>query len=61
MILYHILIAFCFIFAILIFGIVIGSVLRSRRIDRENKEMEAILKKYGKHNDIDSGNGRVGD
>lgn len=48
MILYHILIAFCFILAILIVGIVIGAMLRSRRIDRENKEMEAILKKYGK-------------
>lgn len=60
MILLHILIAFCVILSILIVGIVIGSMLRSRRIDRENKEMEAILKKYGKDKTDRASRGNAG-
>lgn len=60
MILYHILIAFCVILAILIVGLVIGSILRMRRIDRENKEMEAILREYGKDKTDIGGRGNAG-
>jgi hypothetical protein len=48
MTLIRILIALSAITGILIVGIVIGSMLRVRRIDRENKLMEEILKRYGK-------------
>lgn len=60
MILLHILIAFCVTLAILIVGIVIGSILRLKRIDRENKEMEAILKKYGKDKTDSASRGNAG-
>lgn len=48
MILVRLLIATC----ILIVGIIIGKFLKHlvKKTERENKEMEAILKKYGRHN-----------
>jgi hypothetical protein len=58
MILIRILIAGC---AILLIGIGIGMALRARRTDQENKEMEAILKKYGKGKTDSPGSGDAGD
>jgi len=57
MILIYILMIGCLILAL---GIVIGSALRMRRIDRQNEEMEAILKKYGKDKTEPNGGNTAG-
>lgn len=58
MILVYLLISGCIILGV---GIGIGLVHRVRRTDRENKEMEAILKKYGKGKTDSPGSGNGGD
>jgi len=58
MILVHLLIAGC---VILLIGIGVGMALRVRRMDQENKEMEAILKKYGKGKTNSAGSRNAGD
>jgi len=58
MILVYLLIVGCVILGI---GIGFGFVLRIRRTDQENKEMEAILKKYGKGKTDSPGSGNAGD
>lgn len=58
MILVYLLIIGCVMLAA---GIGIGSVLKISRISRQNKEMEAILKQYGKDKATESDGGNTAD